>query len=101
MTSREPSYQLTSPLALFRVGRVLTFPLAPQGLQPALAQPLSLEIGLASMGFSTSSLSRLFEATPGLGYRFPSGPSRVAADPESRSVPRLAPAGARRDSRFR
>jgi hypothetical protein len=38
------------------------------------AQPLSLEIGVASMGFCTSSLSRLFGATPGLGYRFPSVP---------------------------
>jgi len=39
---REPNYQLTSPLALLRVGRVLTFPLAPQGLyQPSRSRSLS------------------------------------------------------------
>jgi hypothetical protein len=53
-------------------------PVGAPGYPPTVAQPLSLEIGMASLGFSTSSLSRRFGATPGLGYRFPSahGPRR-------------------------
>jgi hypothetical protein len=49
-------------------------PVGAPGSLPTVAQPISLETGVASMGFCTSSLSRLFGATPGLGYRFPSVP---------------------------
>jgi len=66
-------------------------PVGAPGSQPTVAQPLSLEISMASLGFSTSSSSRLFRATPGLGYRFPSasGPRRRGSGaplrPSSRS----------------
>lgn len=49
-------------------------PVGAPGSLSTVAQPISLETGVAFMGFCTSSLSRLFGATPGLGYRFPSVP---------------------------
>jgi hypothetical protein len=71
---REPNDQLTSPHALLRVGRVLAFPLAPQGLYQASAQPLSLESDVASMGFSTSSSISTLRSDAGTGLSFPRRP---------------------------
>jgi hypothetical protein len=98
-----------SPLALFRLGRMLTSPPAPQGIHREQAQPVSLETDITPLGFSTSLALSILWRPATLGYGFPSEAAlchhrpcphlRVAVRPLPELIETTMSVTARRDSR--